>query len=126
MDAPKDNEPEYVFIHDIRPDQDGMVCMLAVNEPLGLGLKLEYHAGNLPKFMQWKSTASGDYVIGLEPANSSVYGRPYDEEHGTVHRLAPFAHEKNVLHFTVLDSPEEIHSAVREFQNRNPETMIDQ
>ena len=126
MDAPKDNEPEYVFIHDIRPDQDGMVCVLAVNEPLGLGLKLEYHAGNLPKFMQWMSTASGDYVIGLEPSNSSVYGRPYDEEHGTVHRLAPFAHEKNVLHFTVLDSPEEIHSAVREFQNRNPETMIDQ
>ena len=37
--------------------------------------------------IEWKSTASGDYVIGLEPANSSVYGRPWHEARGSVHRL---------------------------------------
>ena len=68
--------------------------------------------------MEWKSTAAGDYVIGLEPANSSVYGRPYHEKEGTVHRIAPFAKEKNVLTFTVLDGAEEIGAAIEEFKKR--------
>lgn len=116
MDAPKDNEPEYVFIHDLKKRPDGSVTVLVVNRPLGLGLKLSWNTENLPYFMEWKSTASGDYVIGLEPANSSVYGRPYHEEHGNVHRLDPLAEESNELTFTVLDGGEEIEKAVQEFK----------
>ena len=48
--------------------------------------------------MEWKSLASGDYVVGLEPANSSVYGRAYHEE--------PFAREKNRLVITILEGEE--------------------
>lgn len=115
MDAPKDNEPEYVFIHDMQSDEENNTEVLVINEPLGLGLKLSYNMKYLPNFMEWKSTASGDYVIGLEPANSSVYGRMYHEERNNVHKLAPFAKEKNVLHFTVLDGAEEIAQAMNEF-----------
>ncbi|MCD7819821.1 MAG: aldose 1-epimerase family protein [Lachnospiraceae bacterium] len=116
MDSPKDNEPEYVFIHDLMTDVDGNTQVLAVNESLGLGLRVSFNTKYLPYFMEWKSTASGDYVIGLEPANSSVYGRPWHEEQGTVHKLAPFEKEKNVLHFTVLDGAEEIGTAVSTFK----------
>lgn len=116
MDPPKDNEPEYVFIHDMQSDADGDTQVLVVNESLGIGLRISYNMKYLPYFMEWKSTASGDYVIGLEPANSSVYGRPYHEERGTVHKLAPFAKEKNVLDFTILDGQAEIQEAIREFQ----------
>ena len=115
MDPPKDNEPEYVFIHDLKTDESGDTCAIAVNESLGLGFKIGWNVRNLPYFMEWKSTASGDYVIGLEPANSSVYGRPWHEERGTVHRLAPFASEKNVLTFTVLDGQEEISAALKAY-----------
>jgi hypothetical protein len=66
--------------------------------------------------MEWKSTASGDYVIGLEPANSSVYGRPWHEERGSVHHLAPFKKETNRLTFTVLDGKEEIEAALNEYR----------
>lgn len=118
MDAPKDNEPEYVFIHDLKTDEQGNTEILVVNRPLGLGLKLAYNVKYLPYFMEWKSTASGDYVIGLEPANSSVYGRPYHEERNSVHKLAPFAKEKNVLNFTVLDGEEEISAAIAAFENK--------
>lgn len=116
MDAPKDNEPEYVFIHDplYTPDGRGVACVL--NKKLGLGLKIEYTRENLPYFMEWKSTASGDYVLGLEPANSSVYGRPFHEKEGTLHRVAPFAKEKNVLTFTVLEGEAEFQSAREEIQ----------
>ena len=117
MDPPRDNEPEYVFIHDLKTDGEGNTQILVVNEPLGLGLRLSYNTRYLPYFMEWKSTASGDYVIGLEPSNSSVYGRPYHEERGTVHRLAPFEKETNVLRFTVLDGKEEISAAVSAFED---------
>ncbi len=115
MDPPKDNEPEYVFIHDIKP-ADGRNEVLVINRALQLGLKLSYDMKNLPYFMEWKSTASGDYVIGLEPANSSVYGRPYHEERGTVHKLEPFASETNELSFTILDGEAEIEAAVAAFK----------
>lgn len=118
MDAPKDNEPEYVFIHDLKTDGNGDTELLVVNRPIGIGLKLAYNVKYLPYFMEWKSTASGDYVIGLEPSNSSVYGRPYHEERNSVHKLAPFSKEKNVLKFTVLDGGEEINAAVAAFENK--------
>ena len=118
MDAPKDNEPEYVFIHDVRADANGDTFAIAVNELLGLGFRIAWNTRNLPFFMEWKSTASGDYVIGLEPANSSVYGRLWHEERDSVHRLAPFAQETNVLTFTVLDGEEEIAGAIQAFNDR--------
>lgn len=113
MDPPKENEPEYVFIHEPVADREGNVIAAVLNENLGLGLRLSFSAKNLPRFMEWKSTAAGDYVLGLEPSNSSVYGRPYHEKEGSLHHLAPFASETNVLTFTVLEGPEEFR-AVRE------------
>lgn len=111
MDAPKENEPEYVFIHQPVADKDGNVIVCVLNDALGLGLRLSFTAKNLPRFMQWKSTAAGDYVLGLEPSNSSVYGRPYHEAEGSLHHLAPFASETNVLTFTVLEGAAELQAA---------------
>ena len=118
MEAPKDNEPEYVFIHDIEADSNGDTEALAVNPVLGLGLKIAWNVKYLPHFMEWKSIASGDYVVGLEPANSLVHGRAWHEKHGDTHKLAPFAKEKNVLTFTILDGESEINEAVNAFNQK--------
>lgn len=115
MDPPKDNETEYVFIHEIEPDAEGRNTVLAVSEKLGIGLKISYGMKNLPYFMEWKSTASGDYVIGLEPANSSVYGRPFHEADASVHKMPPFGTEKNVLTFTLLDGEQQIRQEIERF-----------
>lgn len=111
MDPPRDNEPEYVFIHDLLADPAGNSQVYVLNDSLGLGVKLEFPRKNLPYFMEWKSTASGDYVLGLEPSNSCVYGRPRHEAEGTLHHLAPFARETNVLTFSILEGPEELAAA---------------
>ena len=116
MDPPRDNEPEYVFIHDLAWDSKGNGVVCVVNDRLKLGLKIQFTGEHLPYFMEWKSIASGDYVLGLEPANSSVYGRPFHEERGDLHRLAPFAKEKNVLTFTVLEGEEELRAAQAEIE----------
>lgn len=102
MEAPKDNEPEYVFLHDMAADQEGRTFAAIVNNRLGIGLKIEYNVKELPYFMQWKSIASGDYVVGLEPANSSVYGKPYHIRENSLHQMEPLATEKKRIVLTFL------------------------
>ena len=118
MEAPKDNEPEYVFLHDVKSTSNGDSEAIAVNPDLKLGVKISWNKKYLPHFMEWKSIASGDYVVGLEPANSLVHGRSWYEEHGNLHTIAPFAKEKNVLTFEILDGEAEIEKSVSEFKNK--------
>ena len=62
--------------------------------------------------MEWKSMASGDYVLGLEPSNSSVYGKLHHIENNTVHYLEPFEKETNVLKFSVIEGKDKIDAAI--------------
>lgn len=116
MDAPKDGEPEYVFIHDLKADPEGNTMAVAVNEKYGIGLALSWNVSNLPYFMEWKSTASGDYVIGLEPANASVFGRTWHHERDCVPKIGPFEKQRRQIRFTVLDGAEEISAALAEYE----------
>lgn len=120
MDPPIDNETEYVFIHELNAEPDGMISVAVVNEELELGIEIRYHSGNLPYFMEWKTVASGDYALGLEPANSNVFGRPWHEQRGDVHKIAPFAKERNELIFSILDGREDIRKAINRIQGSNP------
>ncbi len=99
MEPPRDNETEYVFLHEMAADSEGNTFGAMLNEELGTGLKIEYNLNELPYFMQWKSIASGDYVVGLEPANSSVYGRTYHFREHSLHTLKPL--ETEVTHLTL-------------------------
>lgn len=102
MDEPSDGEQEYVYIHELAADEDGNTFAAIVNDELGIGVKISFNRKQLPYFMEWKSVASGDYVIGLEPSNSSVYGRKYHEEQNTLHTLAPYGSETVEWSFTIL------------------------
>lgn len=112
METPIDNEGEYVFIHDMQSDENLDTMVLVANHELQIGLTIEFNQKNLPYFMEWKSMASGDYVLGLEPSNSSVYGKLHHIENDTVHYLEPFAKETNVLRFSVIEGKEKIDAAI--------------
>lgn len=43
-----------------------------VNETLGKTFTLSYSGDTLPHFVEWKSMASGDYALGLEPATTML------------------------------------------------------
>ena len=119
MEAPKDNEPEYVFLHELKTEANLDTQVLAVNPNLKLGLRISWNAKYLPCFMQWKSIASGDYVVGLEPANSLVHGRKwYVDNHQELHKIKSFGREKNILQFTILDGDKEINDAISAFEKK--------
>ncbi len=102
MEEPKEQEPEYVFLHEMAADEKGKTFAAIINPELGIGVKIAYDVNELPYFMQWKSVASGDYVVGLEPANASVYGRVYHEREQSLHRIRPFAEERKRIEVSFL------------------------
>ncbi len=108
-----DGEEEYVYLHDLAGDAQGNSFAALVNDELGFGVRLDFDRKVQPCFMEWMSMRSGDYVIGLEPSNSSVYGRKYHEAQGTMHTLPPFGKETFHLSFQILQG-EEIAEAERE------------
>lgn len=67
METPIDNEGEYVFIHDIQSDENLNTMVLVANHELNIGLTIEFNQKIFLIFREWKSMASGDYVLGLEP-----------------------------------------------------------
>ncbi len=99
---PKDGETEYVFLHELAEDAQKRSFAAVINDELGFGVRLDFDRRVQPYFMEWKSMKTGDYVIGLEPSNSSVYGRKYHEAQGTMHTIAPYAKETYHLSFTIL------------------------
>lgn len=105
---PKDGETEYVYLHELAEDANGNSFASIVNDALGFGVRLDFDRKVQPYFMEWMSMKTGDYVIGLEPSNSSVYGRKYHEAQGTMHKIAPFAKETYRLSFTILKDAEAI------------------
>lgn len=116
MEPPIENEGEYVFIHDIQADKNLDTIIFIANHELNIGLTIEFNQKNLPYFMEWKSIASGDYVLGLEPSNASVYGKQYHVDSDTVHYLQPFEKETNTLKFSVIDGKEEIDKVIEKIR----------
>lgn len=106
MEAPVDNETEAVFLHELYAEENGKTEVAVINPKLGLGFSVEFSGKELPYFMEWKSRASGDYVVGLEPANSSVYGRAYHEKQNTLHTIGPMESETKELTLRILEGQE--------------------
>ncbi len=46
-----------------------------VNDRLGKTLTVSYSGDTLPHFLEWKSMASGDYALGLEPCTTQLDDR---------------------------------------------------
>ena len=111
-EAPKVKEPERVYLHDLACDSEGNTFAALVNMDLKLGVKISYNKKHLPKFVQWKTIASGDYAMGLEPANSGVNGRRAEGE--DIHRIDPFQSETNQFVISIIEGEEEIKEVERE------------
>ena len=92
-----------MYLHELAADENGRSFAAVVNRKLGLGVVIDFDASLFPYFMEWKSTGAGDYVVGLEPSNSSVHGRGWHEQRGDLHAIAPQASERKSLTFTVIE-----------------------
>ena len=86
---PQPDFAEQDFHHTV-PSVEGVCTVRAENPVLGIGFRLCWRADTLPLLVQWRCLRSGDYVLGLEPANNRVNGRLAAQAEGNLPLLRPF------------------------------------
>ena len=68
--APIDGNDEDVYYHTL---SQGKIRLC--NPDLGIAVGMEYDVADFPVTLQWKSMASGDYALGLEPCTTELDDR---------------------------------------------------
>ncbi len=107
-EQPTKNYPEKVFYHKLKSDKKGWSKAALFNETLKIGLYISYENKNLPHFVQWKNTAAGNYVTGLEPANCLVGGRAKERDRNNLLYLQPGEEREYNLEVGILSTGEEL------------------
>ena len=80
---------EQVFYYDSKAET-GKTCYAGLyNGQLGMGVNIHVKPEQLPKIIQWKTAAYGDYAQGIEPANCYPEGREKQKEYG-LEFIGPF------------------------------------
>ena len=78
----KQNEATMYAMNEAVPNQEEACYFLKlskpeialVNEKIGKKFTVSYSGDTLPCFVEWKSMASGDYALGLEPCTTKLDG----------------------------------------------------
>ncbi len=89
VSEPAPGYKEKVYFHDMKADPEGYAYSALINDRLSLGLYLKYRTGTLPHFVQWKMMGEGAFVVGMEPSNSLLRGRPTERDAGALLELQP-------------------------------------
>jgi len=102
--APTPGYVEQVFHHMPLADGDGAVHVELENPELGIGVRWAYEKATLPHLFQWKMMGEGEYVLGIEPANSGgINGRASARQMGDLPHLAPGESRRYVIDFEVVE-----------------------
>lgn len=116
MGEPQAGAPEQVFQHTMAADTQGWTFGAFVNDALGLALAIRWNINQIPLLTQWKSSASGDYAMALEPANCGFGGRAQASR-----ILQPLETHVNEIRFCIYEGAQEIAALeAEERQLRNP------
>ena len=107
MQPPEVGYRETVYFHDMASDSNGCV-QAAVVDNTEFGVYCRYPVKELPRFIEWKMMDAGTYVLGMEPANCSVLGRPAERDAGTLQYLEPGETAVYSLAIGVLDGAAEV------------------
>ena len=111
-------QDERCYFHDFYTDEVGNTEVALVNEELELGVALRFNTKQLPCFTEWKMMAAGEYVLGLEPGNTTPMGRINAREAGVLRYLQPGEVTHIDLELEVLDGIDEICAAEKRINNR--------
>ena len=91
FDAPIDSEEERVFFQKMESE----FWARLENPEIGVNMTISWSGETLPILSEWRSMASGDYVLGLEPTNCYISGRHDERENGTLPVLKAWESVKN-------------------------------
>ena len=90
FEAPSDLRPEQAFYHSPVCSDDGNAHAVVWNKKIKLGIDISFDPSVLPYLVEWKSMASGDYALGIEPSTCLVGGRESEKRAGRILLLKPY------------------------------------
>src|SRR5204862_2787725 len=108
--APKRNWVQQTFEHDLLADRDGRVHVAIVNPRLGhdgTGVAVSYDKRAMPRYIEWRMMAEGQYAVGIEPCTNG-FGREAVRQAGELIVLQPGERRVYDLEVGVLDGSEAI------------------
>ncbi len=108
MSEPVPGFREKVYFHEMKADSEGYAYTALINEERSLGLYVKYGKETLPHLAEWKMMGEGAYVVGMEPSNNMLRGRPGEREAGTLVELKPGEKVSMFLEVGVLSGQGEI------------------
>lgn len=116
MQPPEAGYRETVYFHELATDAQGKVTTAVVDPETdsgdragsGFGVYCTFQPSQLPRYTEWKMMDAGTYVVGMEPANCSVLGRPAERAAGTLQVLEPGERREYEIELGVLTGPNEI------------------
>ena len=99
FDKPIPGEEERVFFQKMKEEFSARL----ENPELGVNMTISWSGDTLPILSQWRSMASGDYVLGLEPTNCYIMGRHDERENGTLPVLKAWESLTNTVNITFTE-----------------------
>lgn len=102
-------DPDYeemCYYHKLKPDENNHATAAIYNPELELGIAIEIDLSTLDHFVQWKMMGAGDYVMGLEPGNSTIDGIEDAVNNGSMKYLEPGESREYQLIFHILKGRE--------------------
>ena len=115
MQEPDPDFNEVCYYHSLKPDENGNSNVAVFNDDLKLGVAINIDLKTLDHFVEWKMMGAGDYVLGLEPCNSTIDGIQDAIDNGTMKFLEPQESVEYNLTFEILESREEFEIIKRKF-----------
>jgi Domain of unknown function (DUF4432) len=122
--APRGGFVEQVYAHDLVAGDDGRVTAAVVNERIGLGVQVEWPAGEFPYFFEWLHLREGAYAVGLEPSTHDVGGEVLARADGSMIWLGPGESRTYHMTFSILEG-DGIDQAVSTIQARQQQPLAD-
>ena len=99
FDKPIPGEEERVFFQKMKEEFSARL----EDPELGVNMTISWSGDTLPILSQWRSMASGDYVLGLEPTNCYIMGRHDERENGTLPVLKAWESLTNTVNITFTE-----------------------
>ena len=107
---PETADPDYeemCYYHKLRADENNHAIAAVYNPEIETGIAIEIDLSTLDHFVQWKMMGAGDYVMGLEPANTTIDGIEDAVNNGSMKYLEPGEVKEYNLTFHILYGREE-------------------
>jgi hypothetical protein len=113
--APEANFTQQTFEHEMAADEDGRVHVALVNPLLGagVGVAISYDKRAMPRYIEWRMMAEGQYTVGIEPCTNG-FGREAVKAAGELIVLKPGDRRAYRTELSILDGA----LAIKQFRDR--------